>query len=60
MEAADSARRTLDDRIRNLALENRQYDPRFYVSQEGNTKGGSSRGGSRRSSHRRTRSPIDI
>ena len=43
----------------SLELENRQYDPRFFASQEGNTEGGSSRGGSRRSSHRRTQSPND-
>ena len=60
MEAADSARRTLEDRIRNLELENRQYDPRFYAIQEANTEGGSFRGGSRRSSHRWAKSPNDI
>ena len=34
MEAADSTRRTLEERIRNLELENRQYDPRFFTSLE--------------------------
>ena len=52
MEVADSARRTLEDRIRNLKLENHQYDPRFNASQEGDTEGSSSRGGSMRSSHK--------
>ncbi|KAL0015605.1 hypothetical protein SO802_002674 [Lithocarpus litseifolius] len=54
VEVADSARRTLEDRNRNLELENRQYDPRFYASQEGNTEGSSSRVGLRRSSRRQT------
>ena len=43
MEMADFDRRTLEDRIINLELENRQNDPRFYASQEGNTEGSSSR-----------------
>ena len=60
MAVADSIRRTLEERIKNLELENRQYDPRFYASQEGNTEGGSSRGRSKRSSHRQTRSPNDV
>ena len=59
METADSSKKALEERIRSLELENRQYDPRFFVSQEGNTEGGSSRSGSRRSSYRRTRSPND-
>ena len=33
MGAVDSARRTLEDRIRNLELKNCQYDPWFYASQ---------------------------
>ena len=41
MEAADTTRRTLKERIRSLELENHQYDPRFFTSQEGDTKGGS-------------------
>ena len=60
METADTTRRTLKERIRSLKFENHQYNPRFYVSQEGNIEGGSSRGGSRRSSHRRTQSPNDV
>ena len=60
MAMADSTRRSLEERIRTLELENRQHDPRFYASQEGNTEGGSSKGGSRRSSHRQTRSPNDV
>ena len=60
MEAVDSARRTLEDRIRNLELENCQYDLRLYASQEGNTKGSSSRVGSWRSSRRQTRSSNDV
>ena len=59
METADAARRTLEERIKSLELENHQYDPLFFASQEGNTEGGSSRGGSKRSSRRRTRSPTD-
>ena len=59
METADATRRTLEERIRSLELENCQYDPHFFSSQEGNTKGGSSRGGSRRSSRRWTQSPND-
>ena len=59
MEIADSSRRALEERIRSLKLENRQYDTRFFASQEGNTEGGSSRGGLRRSSCRQTRSPND-
>ena len=60
MEIADTTRRALEERIKSLELENRQYDPRFFSSQEGNTEGGSSRGGSRRSSRRWTRSPNDV
>ena len=60
METADAARRTLEEKIRSLELENRQYDPRFFASREENIEGGSSRGGSRRSSRRRTRSPNDV
>ena len=60
MEAVDSARRALEEGIIDLELDNRQYDPRFYASQEGNTEGSSSRGRSRRSSRRRTRSPNDV
>ena len=59
MEIANSTRRALEERIRSLELENRQYDPCFFVSQEGNTVVGSSRGGLRRSLRRRTRSPND-
>ena len=58
MALADANRRSLEERIRNLELENRQQESQFYASQEGNVKGGSSRGGSR-SSCRRTRSPND-
>ena len=54
METADAARRTLEEKIRSLELENRQYDPRFFTSREENIEGGSSRGGSRRSLRRRT------
>ena len=43
METADSSRKALEESIRSLELENRQYGPRFFASQEGNTKGGSSR-----------------
>ena len=60
METADTSRRALEERIRSLELENRQYDPHFFASQEGNTEGGSSRGGLRRSSRRRTLSPNDV
>ena len=60
MAMTDSTRRSLEERIRTLELENRQHDPRFYASQEGNIEHGSSRGGLRRSSHRRTRSPNDV
>ena len=59
METADNTRRILEERIRNLKLENRQYDPHFFSSQEGNTEGGSSRGGSKRSSRKWTQSPND-
>jgi len=41
METADAAKRTIKERIRSLELENCQYDPRFFISQEGNTEGGS-------------------
>ena len=60
MEITDAARRTLEETIRSLKLENRQYDPLFFASQEGNTEGGSSRDGSRRSSCRCTQSPNDV
>ncbi|KAK9996765.1 hypothetical protein SO802_021451 [Lithocarpus litseifolius] len=50
METTDATRRALDERIKSLELENHKYNPRFFSSQEGNTKGGSSRGGLRRSS----------
>ena len=59
METADSTRRALKERIKSLELENRQYNPRFFATQEGNAKGGSFRGGSRRSSSRQTQSPND-
>ena len=59
METVDAARRTLEERIRSLELENHKYDPRFFANQEGNTEGGSFRGGSRRSSRRQTQSPND-
>ena len=36
METIDNTRRTLEERIRNLELENRQYNPHFFSSQEGN------------------------
>ena len=60
METADTTRRTLEERIRSLKLENRQYDSRFFASQEGNTEGGSSRGRTRRSSRRQTQSSNDV
>jgi len=60
METVDNTRRTLEERIRNLELENCQYNPRYFLSQEGNTEDGSSRGGSRRSSHRQTQSPHNV
>ena len=60
MEIADTTRRTLKERIKSLKLENRQYDPRFFASQEGNTKADSSKGRSRKSSHRQTQSPNDV
>ena len=60
METVDFTRRALEERIKSLELENRQYDPCFFASQEGNTEGGSSRGGSRRSLRRRTWSPNDV
>ena len=60
METADTTKRTLEKRIRGLELENRQSDPRYFTSQEGNTEGGSSKGGSRRSSRRQTQSPNDV
>ena len=60
MEIAETNRRVLEERIRSLELQNHQYDPSFFTSQEGNTDGGSSRGGSRRSLHRHTRSPNDV
>ena len=52
MAAAEYTKSTLEERIRNLKLENCQYDPSFYASQEGNTEGGSFIGGLRRSSRR--------
>ena len=60
METADFTRRALEERIKSLELENRQYNPHFFSSQEGNTEGGSFRGGSRRSSRRRTQGPNDV
>ena len=60
METTNTTRRTLEERIKNLKLENCQYDPHFFASQEGNTEGGSFRGGSRRSSCRQTQSPNDV
>ena len=60
METADATIRALEERTRSLELENRQYDHRFFSSQEGNTEDGSSRGGSRRSSHKQTWSPNDV
>ena len=59
METVDSTRRALKERIKSLELENRQYNPRFFATQEGNAKGGSFRGGSRRFSCRPTWSPTD-
>ena len=55
---ADSTRRSLEERIRTLELENRQHDPRFYASQKGYTEGDFSRGGSRRSSQNRPGVPM--
>ena len=49
--------RSLEERIKNLELQNRQQESWFYASPEGDTEDGSSRGGSKRSSSRRTRSP---
>ena len=60
METTNTTRRALEERIKSHELQNRQYDPRFFASQEGNTEGGSSRGVSRKSSHRWTRSPNDV
>ena len=60
METTNITRRALKERIRSLELENCQYDPRFFASQEGNTKGDSSKGRSRKSSHRQTQSPNDV
>ena len=60
METVDNTKRTLEERIRNLDFENRQYNSHFFSSQEENTKGGSPRGGSRRSSRKRTQSPNDL
>lgn len=54
METVDFTRRALEERIKSLELENRQYDPRFFASQEGNTEDGSSKGGTRRSSRKQT------
>ena len=59
METADTTRKTLEERIKSFELENRQYNPLFFASQEGNIEGGSSKGGSKRSSHKQTRSPND-
>ena len=55
----DANTRSLEERIINPELQNRQQESQFYASQEGDIEGGSSRGGSRRSSRRRTRSPND-
>ena len=59
MALADANTRSLEERIRNLELQNQQQESRFYASQEGDTESGSSRGGSRRSLHRQTLSPND-
>ncbi|KAL0011168.1 hypothetical protein SO802_006276 [Lithocarpus litseifolius] len=42
---ADATTRSLEERIRNLELQNQSQKSRLYASQEGNTEGGSSRGG---------------
>ena len=34
METIDAARRTLEERIRSLKLENRQYDSRFLQARK--------------------------
>ena len=60
METTNFTRRALEERIRSLELENCQYDPSFFSSQDGNIEGGSSRSGSRRSLRRRTQSPNDV
>ena len=60
METTNATRRTLEEMIRSLELENHQYNPLFFASQVGNTEGGSPRGGSRRSSCRQTQSPDDV
>ena len=57
---ANANKRSLEERIRNLELENQQQNSRFYGSQEGNTEGGSSKGGLRWSSRRQTWSPNDV
>ena len=51
MALADANTKSLEERIKNLDLQNQQQESRFYASQEGDTESGSSRGGSRRSSH---------
>ena len=56
---ADVNTTSLEERIRNLELQNRQQESWFYASQEGDTEGGSSRGGSGRSSRKQARSPND-
>ena len=56
---ADANTISLEERIRNLELQNWQQESQFYASQKGDTEGGSSRGGSRRSSCRWTRNPND-
>ena len=59
MAMANANTGSLEERIRDLELQNWQQESRFYVSQEGDTEGGSSRGGSKRSSCRRTQSLND-
>ena len=59
MALADANTRSLEERIGNLELQNRQQESRFYASQEGDTEGGFSRGGLRRFSRRQTQSPND-
>ena len=60
MEATDATRRTLDERTKSLKLENRQYDPHFFTSYEGNTKGSSSEVGQGDPHEGQTRSPNDV
>ena len=59
MALTNANTRSLEERMRNLELENWMQESRFYASQEGNTEGSSSRGGSRRSLCQRTQSPND-